>query len=312
MITSKPSTYEEHLYSLIEASERYLVMTCENRSSIRGLPQRLGDRFIDTGISEQTLLGVAAGLAMRGRVPIVHGIGAFITMRGYEFIRTDIALQDLPVKIATTFTGLLSEGNGPTHQAVEDIALMRTMPNMVIFCPSDEEDLTMGLDLVLRCNAPVYIRLNHLSPVVEHLPYSAIGKAEIVREDAEGCDLTILAYGLLFKEALEAYCILHERGYKVRLVNMRFLQPLDETLISTIATDSRLIVTVEDHYIHGGLYTALCEVLLRKGIAKSVLPICLHKKWFAAAPLEELLSFEGLRGRDIASKIISIGGINAK
>ncbi len=304
--------YEEHLYSMINTSDRYLVLTCENRSSIRGLPQRIGDRFIDTGISEQTLLGVAAGLAMRGRVPIVHGIGAFITMRGYEFIRTDIALHDLPVKIAATFTGLLSEGNGPTHQAVEDIALMRTMPNMVVFCPADEEDLTLGLDIVLRYDSPVYIRLNHLSPVVEHLPYTAIGKAEVVREDSKECDLTLLAYGLLFREAYEAYSILRDMGYKLRLVNMRFLQPLDEELITTIVRDSRLIVTVEDHYIHGGLYTALCEVLVRRGVSKRVLPICLNKKWFAAAPLEELLSFEGLRGRDIASKIISIGGINAK
>ncbi len=311
MITQLAVSYEEHLYNLIKDSPDFMVMTSENRSSIRGLPPLLGERFIDTGISEQTLLGVAAGLAMRGRIPIVHAIGAFITMRGYEFIRTDISLQNLPVKIAASFTGLLSEANGPTHQAVEDIALMRTMPNMVIFCPSDEQDLNLGLDIVLRSDCPAYIRLNHLPCAVQHEPFSGIGKAEIIKGDSGQCDIAIFSYGTLFKEAVKSCYILKELGYKVRIINLRFLQPLDEELLTEAALNSGLLVTVEDHYKQGALYTALCELLIEKGISRRVYPICLYDKWFAPATLEDIIAYEGLRGEHIAHNIISKGGFNA-
>jgi transketolase len=121
-------TYEATLGDLAEADDRIVVMTAENRAMLRNLPTRLGRRFIDTGISEQTLVGAAAGLARFGRVPVVHALAAFLTMRAFEFIRTDVGIPGLPVKLVGFVPGLLSDANGPTHQAIEDIASCARFP----------------------------------------------------------------------------------------------------------------------------------------------------------------------------------------
>lgn len=137
--------YEQLLLQLIEEDERIVIITAENRAAIRNLPNVVSDRFIDVGIAEQTMVGIAAGLALRGRIPIVHALATFLTMRAFEFIRTDIGIGNLPVKLVGAVPGFLSDGNGPTHQAIEDISLMRGIPPVNIFCPSDEEDLLIGL-----------------------------------------------------------------------------------------------------------------------------------------------------------------------
>ncbi|MCX8026342.1 MAG: hypothetical protein N3A62_00610 [Thermodesulfovibrionales bacterium] len=305
-------SYQELLYEIIKDDPRFIVLTSENRSAIRQIPQLLPSRFIDTGISEQSLVGIAAGLAIRKRIPIVHGISAFITMRAYEFIRTDIAYPNLPVKIVGTFAGLLSEGNGPTHQAVEDVALMRNMPNMVIFCPADEQDLMIGLREILTTNLPCYIRLNHLPPIVNHSDHFRIGKAEMPYQGARHSKLTILTYGSLFCEAFKACNILNEYGISTRLVNMRFIQPLDVDTILACCKDSEVFVTVEDHFVVGGLYSALCELFVALNINKRVYPIALKNKWFRPAMLDDIIRFEGLSSDDIAQHIIKIGGFNGK
>src|SRR5258708_25050094 len=123
-------SYEDTLAKLAEHERRIVVMTAENRAAIRGLAARLGDRFIDVGICEQTMIGTAAGLALRGRIPVCHALATFLTMRAFEFIRTDVGIARLPVKLVGGVPGFLSDGNGPTHQALEDIALMRGIPNM--------------------------------------------------------------------------------------------------------------------------------------------------------------------------------------
>src|SRR5215475_6827937 len=133
--------YEALLLDLARADERIVVMTAENRAPIRSVPSQLGDRFVDTGITEQTMIGMAAGLALRGRIPVVHALASFLTMRAFEFIRTDAGIPNLPVKLSSFIPGFLSDANGPTHQAIEDIALMRGIPNMTVFAPADEQDL---------------------------------------------------------------------------------------------------------------------------------------------------------------------------
>src|SRR6476620_6530455 len=122
-----------------------MVLTAENRAAIRNLPAKIGDRFIDVGIAEQTMIGMAAGLALRGRIPVCHALATFLTLRAFEFIRTDVGIAKLPVKLVGSVPGFLSEGNGPTHQAIEDIALMRGIPNMQVFCPADERELVQML-----------------------------------------------------------------------------------------------------------------------------------------------------------------------
>ena len=133
-------------------------MTAENRAPIRNLPAQLGPRFIDVGICEQTMVGMAAGLALRGRMPVVHALATFLTLRAFEFIRTDVGIAGLPVKLVGAVPGFLSEANGPTHQALEDVALMRGIPGMDVVCPADEEELAQVLPAVLRSPRPTYLR----------------------------------------------------------------------------------------------------------------------------------------------------------
>src|ERR1700742_4346513 len=132
--------YEQLLIQTALEDERMIVMTAENRALVRNAPAAIKGRFIDTGITEQTMIGAAAGLALRGRVPVVHALATFLTLRAYEFIRTDVGIAHLPVKLSGFIPVFLSDGNGPTHQAIEDVSLMRGIPGMQAFCPADEQD----------------------------------------------------------------------------------------------------------------------------------------------------------------------------
>src|ERR1700761_2235667 len=252
-------TYEELLTKMALEDERFVVMTAENRALVRNMPKALGNRFIDTGITEQTMIGMAAGLALRGRIPVVHALAPFLTMRAYEFIRTDVGIAHLPVKLSGYIPGFLSDGNGPTHQAIEDVATMRGIPGMEVYSPADEDDAVKMLPSVWAAPGPAYVRINHKKGTYDHAVYQP-GKAEVV---AEGKDLTLLVYGFLFDNALQARTLLEKEGLSVGLVNMRSLKPVDEEAIVRAARGSRLLVTIEDHLQTGGLYSIVAEVLLR-------------------------------------------------
>ncbi len=294
-------TYEELLKHLIDTDERFMILTAENRAAIRNLPNQIGDRFIDTGITEQTLIGVSAGLALRGRIPVSHALACFLTMRAFEFIRTDVGIADLPVKLIGGFAGFLSEANGPTHQAIEDVSIMRGIPNVNVFCPADEQDMMIGLKKVLESPKPFYIRYNNLPPVYEHSESFEIGKAEVV---SEGKDVTILVYGVLFKQAMEAKEFLEAKGKSVGLINLRTLKPIDEEALLKAAANSKLLVTLEDHFITGGLFTILAEIFLKNKIMCDVLPIALNDKWFKPALMKDVLEYEGFTGEKIAANIL--------
>ncbi len=292
-------TYEDTLARLAKDDERIVVMTAENRAVIRGLPPKLGDRFIDVGISEMTLVGSAAGLALRGRRPIIHALATFLTMRAFEFIRTDVGIPSLPVTIVGGFGGFLSTANGPTHQAIEDIALMRGIPNMQVFCPADGDELLAGLPAIIDSGKPCYLRYHDAEAKVEHQPFE-IGKAEVVHE---GTDVAILSYGLMLEQALIARAELEGKGVSTKLVNMRMLEPVDEAAI-VAAADAKTIVTVEDHFQRGGLYTIAAEVLQRHGKTTRVLPMGLDQKWFVPTLLPEVLEQEKLTGEHIATRVL--------
>src|ERR1700754_947976 len=164
-------TYEELLTEIARANEQVIVMTAENRALVRNLPGILGKRFIDTGITEQTMIGAAAGLALRGRTPVVHALASFLTMRAFEFVRTDVGIADLPVKLSGFIPGFLSDANGPTHQAIEDIALMRGIPNMTVFAPADEDDLVKMLPHIWQSDSPAYTRINTRQSNYIHADY---------------------------------------------------------------------------------------------------------------------------------------------
>jgi len=294
-------TYEELLIKMALEDERIIVMTAENRALVRNAPKALGARFIDTGITEQTMVGMAAGLALRGRVPIVHALAPFLTMRAYEFIRTDVGIAHLPVKLSGYIPGFLSDGNGPTHQSIEDVSIMRGIPGMEVYCPADEDDLVKMLPAIWTSPAPAYTRINHKKGSYSHAAYQP-GKAEVV---AEGSDVTLLVYGFLFENALQTKELLEKEGLSVGLINMRSLKPVDEGSIVRAAAGSRHLVTIEDHLLTGGLYSIVAEVLLRRRMTAAVTPLSLGERWFRPGLLGQVLETEGFTPGKMATKILN-------
>ncbi|HTO93767.1 MAG TPA: transketolase C-terminal domain-containing protein [Bacteroidota bacterium] len=291
-------TYEEILGATAAADERVVVMTAENRAAIRNLPSKLGLRFIDVGIAEMTMVGAAAGLALRGRRPVVHALATFLTMRAFEFIRTDVGIPGLPVKLVGGVPGFLSDGNGPTHQALEDIALMRGIPGMQVFSPADGEDLAACLPSILASDAPCYIRYNALPPAVPHAPYVP-GKAEMI---VDGKDVTVLVHGFLLREVMRARPALDAEGISARVVNMRTLSPVDTSAIIQAADETSLLVTVEDHFMTGGLATIVAETLQRAGKRARIDTVALDR-WFTPGLLDDVLEHEGFSGPRLARRI---------
>jgi transketolase len=293
--------YEDTLAALAERDPRLVVVTAENRAAIRGLPARLGERFVDVGICEQTMIGMAAGMALRGRVPVCHALATFLTLRAFEFIRTDVGIARLPVKLVGAVPGFLSEANGPTHQAIEDVALMRAIPNMQIICPADEAELVEALPVVVDSGEPCYVRYVASRPAVQHrLPFE-IGRAEIL---SEGGDVSLLTYGFLLREAEEARRRLEEKGVRARLINMRSLRPVDARTVLRAASETKLLVTIEDHLLVGGLYSIVCELLVASGVRVRLLPMALEDRWFKPARLDDVLSFERFDGASIADRVL--------
>jgi transketolase len=211
-----------------------------------------------------------------------------------------VGIPNLPVKIVGTVAGFLSEANGPTHQAVEDISLMRGIPNVNIFCPADEDDMIAGLEKILRNDSPYYIRFNNLKNSVPHSEFSP-GKAEIF---GSGNEITILTYGFLFNEAMKAMEILEKNGKKTKVINLRTLKPIDEAVIINAVKESRLAVILEDHFAIGGLYSIIAEILAKEKIIGNLLPLNLNEKWFKPALIDNVLEYEGFTGRQIAKKIM--------
>lgn len=294
------SSYEELIKAYALQHEDVVVMTAENRALIRSLPAVLGDRFIDTGITEQAMVGAAAGLALRGRKPILHALASFLTMRAFEFVRTDIGIAKLPVKLTSFVPGFLSDGNGPTHQAIEDISLMRGIPGMEVYAPADNEDMLLMLETIWNNASPAYIRANTRPAVYKHAPFVP-GKAEIV---SRGTDVTLLVYGMLFEQALKTKELLETQGLSVGLANLRSLQPIDREYVLDMAQNGGLLVTIEDHFLTGGLYSILAEIFTAEKVTADILPIALKNKWYKPGLLSELLTYEGFTGQQIAARVL--------
>jgi transketolase len=293
--------YEQALREIVLADDRFVVLTAENRAAIRGLPDSLGDRLIDVGICEQTLVGAAAGLALRGRIPVVHALASFLTMRAFEFIRTDVGLAGFPVKLVGYVPGFLSEANGPTHQAVEDMALMGLIPGMTIFAPADEEDLVLGLKSILEADGPAYLRFNSRPAEVPHSGPFVLGRAESLRQ---GTDIAFLAIGALVAEAWRAAESLERSGISAGVWNMRTLRPLDEEAVTDAVSSARLLVTVEDHIPTGGLGAAVAEYLQKHGSMRPPLRLALDRHGFHPALWPDILDHEKFTGEAIASAAI--------
>lgn len=222
------------------------------------------NRHFDCGIAEQNMLSAAAGLSTTGVVPFVSSFAMFAAGRAFEQIRNSIAYPKNNVKICATHAGISVGEDGASHQCCEDIALMRTLPNMVVMCPADDVEAKAAVKAAYEYQGPVYMRLGRLAVPVFHEEEGfefEIGKGKVLHE---GNDVTIIANGLMVKEAMDAARILEEKGVGVRVINMCTIKPLDDELVLKAAKETGRIITAEEHSIIGGLGEAVCSLLSEK------------------------------------------------
>lgn len=298
---STPLGYPDTLRELAEDDERIVVLTAENRAAIRSLPPLLGKRFIDVGICEQTMIGVAAGLALRGRRPVCHALATFLTLRAYEFIRDDLGIPNLPSVLVGGVPGFLSDANGPTHQAIDDVSLMRTIPNVHVVCPADDIELAEALSVAITAGVPCYMRHIAMKPAFERKKKFDFGQAEVLMD---GDGIGILSYGLLSRECYAAAKTLTERGHSVRLVHLASLKPIDEAAVLDTIGQCKVTFTVEDHLLTGGLFSIVAELCARRGRSiPRLVPFALEERWFLPTLLQHVLDREGFSAEKLVERI---------
>ncbi len=218
------------------------------------------ERFFDCGIAESNMIGIAAGLATCGKVPFAASFAMFATGRAYEQVRNSVGYPHLNVKIAGSHAGISVGEDGATHQCCEDLALMRTIPGMVVLNPADHYEMTAAVKAAYEYNGPVYIRLGRLAIESFNDPDNyqfEIGKAITLKE---GNDVTVIATGLVVNESLKAVKELEAQGINARLINMHTIKPIDKDIIIKAAQETGRIITVEEHSIIGGLGEAVAAV----------------------------------------------------
>ena len=260
------------------------------------------ERHIDCGIAECNMMGVAAGLATTGTVPFASSFAMFAAGRAFEQIRNSIGYPKLNVKIGATHAGISVGEDGATHQCNEDIALMRTIPGMVVINPSDDVEARVAVKAAYEHEGPVYLRFGRLAvPVInDREDYKfELGKGVVLRE---GKDITLIATGLPVAETLEAAEKLAADGIDAKVINIHTIKPLDEELIVEAAKETGKVVTIEEHSVIGGLGSAVCDVLSEKAPTK-VLKIGINDTYGESGPAVELVKKYGLDAESIYKKI---------
>lgn len=260
------------------------------------------ERHIDCGIAESNMMGIAAGLATTGKVPFASTFAMFAAGRAFEQVRNSIGYPHLNVKIGATHAGISVGEDGATHQCNEDIALMRTIPGMVVINPSDDVEAKAAVEAAYEHDGPVYMRFGRLAvPVINDRPdYKfEIGKGVVLRE---GKDVTIVATGLCVSESLAAADMLAADGIDAKVVNIHTIKPLDEELIVASAKETGKVVTVEEHSVIGGLGSAVCDALC-ENYPTTVLKIGVNDVFGESGPAVELIKKYGLDAASIAAKV---------
>lgn len=260
------------------------------------------ERFIDCGIAECNMVGVAAGLAAAGKVPFASSFAMFAAGRAFEQIRNSVGYPKLNVKIGATHAGISVGEDGATHQCNEDIALMRTIPGMVVINPSDDVEAKAAVKAAYEHVGPVYLRFGRLAvPVInDREDYKfELGKGVVLRE---GKDVTIVATGLPVSNCLEAAEKLAAEGIDAKVINIHTIKPLDEELIVAAAKETGKVVTVEEHSVIGGLGSAVCDTLAEKAPTQ-VLKIGINDTYGESGPAAELIRKYGLDTDSIYEKI---------
>ena len=260
------------------------------------------DRFFDCGIAEGNMVGIAAGLATTGKIPFCSSFAMFAAGRAFEQVRNSVGYPHLNVKIAATHAGISVGEDGATHQCNEDIALMRTIPGMVVINPADDVEARAAVKAAAEYEGPVYLRFGRLAVPVfnDEANYKfEIGKGILLRE---GTDLTIVATGLCVNSALEAAEKLAAEGISAEVINIHTIKPLDEELILKSAKKTGKVVTAEEHSVIGGLGSAVCDVLSEK-LPTPVKKIGVYDVFGESGPAVKLLEKYKLDGAGVYEQI---------
>ena len=260
--------YGRTLAAMAEHNDKIVGLTAdlEKTTAIKFFADKYPERFFNVGIAEQNMMGIAAGLAKAGFIPFASTMAIFATMRAGEQVRTDIAYQNLPVKIIATHAGISFGHAGTTHHCTEDFAIMRSFANMTVICPADGIETSKAVQASLDIPGPVYIRIGRgfEPPCYESDDYDfEPGKAITMRD---GTDLTIICCGITVLQAVNAAKTLAETdGLSVRVINMHTIKPIDRDAIMKAVVDTRRILTVEEHNVLGGLGDAVASVIAESG-----------------------------------------------
>lgn len=295
-------SYGETLVKLGKENEKIVVLDADLAGATKTnlFAKEYPNRFFDMGIAEANMLGTAAGLATCGKIPYASTFAVFAAGRGYDQIRNSICYPNLNVKICATHAGITVGEDGATHQMLEDISLMRTLPNMTVISPSDDTQTRWVIEEISKMNGPVYVRLARLAtPIIyEGNQKFEIGKAIQI---GEGTDGTVFATGVTVAEAIKAQEELKLQGIDIRVVDVHTIKPIDRDIIIKCAKETKKLVSVEDHSVIGGLGSAISEVLTEE------YPVKLERMGMLdtfgkSGKAEELMEYFGLTSKAIVKR----------
>ena len=296
--------YGKALAALANTNENVVVLDADLSKSTKTADFKAvaPEKFFNMGIAEGNMMGVAAGLSTCGKVPFVSTFAMFAAGRAFEQIRNSICYPKLNVKVCATHAGLTVGEDGASHQAIEDISLMRSVPNMVVINPADDIETEAAIKAVAEMEGPCYVRLGRMavSRVNDETNYNfVIGKGITL---AEGNDVAIIATGIMVEAALEAKGELAKEGINARVINIHTIKPIDEELIIKAAKETGVIVTAEEHSVIGGLGSAVAEVV-SENCPVPVLRVGVKDTFGESGKPNELLEKYGLTSNDIVNKV---------
>ena len=298
-------SYGEALLEVGKENADVVVLDADLSSATKTniFAKELPERFFDIGIAEANMMGTAAGLATCGKIPYASTFAVFAAGRAYDQIRNTVAHTNSNVKICATHAGITVGEDGATHQMIEDISLMRTVPNMTVMCTSDDTQKKWAVEEISKMKGPVYLRLCRLAtPII----YNQHQKFEIGKmiQIGDGIDATIFATGVTVSEALKAKEILKTKGIDVRVIDVCTIKPIDNQMIIKCAKETKKIITIEDHNVIGGLGSAICEVLAQEYPCK-VIRIGIEDQFGKSGKAEELMEYYKINANSIVEKIMN-------
>ncbi len=268
-------TYLKTLYDLAQNDSEVVSLVSDNGLIVYDDFRRdFPDRYYNFGIAEENMVAAAAGMASCGKIPFAYTISAFIAYRAYEFLRDDVCFQNLNVKLVGIGSGLTYSTLGPSHHTTEDIGLLRSLPNLIVFSPATRAEVKWMMKEAYKIKGPVYIRLsNNKEEYYKEGTHFLLGQPSVVKE---GKDVTIMVTGTIINEVMQAVKALEEDGINAEVVSVHTLKPLDTKKIAELAQRTGRLITVEEHNVIGGLYSAIAESMARENVMVPNLSIGLY------------------------------------